>query len=542
VERLELEYGTEMDVHWMVMDAKRAILDCWGWVAWWIESVNGWMVGLSNEVVQKVLGLELPGYCKRGYLISVNRDWTKVNFQQLVQRGVPFFYVWGLFEGRDKRFARLDPEMIRCWLQGGNQNELEDLWDDDIPFVSSIYEVAARYDRFLQLKIDPYCRPRLPLSVTTEISGPIEYWVIDFQHWTRRRLSDEETPKGLHELYHHIVLESRSLQTIRVIFHRFHPKPRREALMDHGEIMDDEPIVPDLSVRERFKGRCTPEYGQVFDTETGVERQKVITKDDPIDVVARYEDELLLVPPPGPLGGRLLFRQVGREDESYDATKFGRHVGPRVSSPYSDHSSEWREYDSADPMAHTVGWVAAMGREDWSDSTDRYVENRNGRRPTITIREHNTGGSDDARSYYSFKDNGTESPRLQSPHRSVSPERRGRRSYPIRAATPPVFSRHSSRGETLAELEDRRAGWLNTFVDWGRAATYEASLWHKPVDFEWNRDILEHGYLMINEAYEFRLRYQALANPAIRFPRHLLEVGMERGIQFTIGYKKADLD
>ncbi|KAJ7789358.1 hypothetical protein B0H13DRAFT_1936443 [Mycena leptocephala] len=33
VERLELEYGAEMDVHWMVMDAKRAILDCGvGWI------------------------------------------------------------------------------------------------------------------------------------------------------------------------------------------------------------------------------------------------------------------------------------------------------------------------------------------------------------------------------------------------------------------------------------------------------------------------------------------------------------------------------
>ncbi|KAJ7840421.1 hypothetical protein B0H13DRAFT_1532013, partial [Mycena leptocephala] len=72
--------------------------------------------------------------------------------------------------------------------------------------------------------------------------------------------------------------------------------------------------------------------------------------------------------------------------------------------------------------------------------------------------------------------------------------------------------------------------------------TYEASLWRKPLDFNWNQDVLEYGYLIIDEASEFRLRYQAIANPAIRFPRHLLEVGMERGIQFTIGYKKADLD
>ncbi|KAJ7608294.1 hypothetical protein DFH06DRAFT_1017887, partial [Mycena polygramma] len=55
-------------------------------------------------------------------------------------------------------------------------------------------------------------------------------------------------------------------------------------------------------------------------------------------------------------------------------------------------------------------------------------------------------------------------------------------------------------------------------------------------------DVLSHGYLLIGEAAEFRLRFQALTNPAIRFPRHLLEVAMERGIQFSIGYKRSDCD
>jgi hypothetical protein len=62
------------------------------------------------------------------------------------------------------------------------------------------------------------------------------------------------------------------------------------------------------------------------------------------------------------------------------------------------------------------------------------------------------------------------------------------------------------------------------------------------VDFSWNRDVLGCGYLIIDEVAEFRLRFQAITNPAIRFPRHLLEVAMERGIEFAIGYKKADQD
>jgi hypothetical protein len=164
--------------------------------------------------------------------------------------------------------------------------------------------------------------------------------------------------------------------------------------MSDGDVMEDEPLVPDLSsLRERFKGRCTPEYGQLFDLETGVEQQKIITKDDPIDVVVRHERELFLVSPPGPLGGRL--RWPNPPDGENDATRFGRHVGPRVTSLYSNHSLEHCEYDSVEPMAHTVGWVRAMAREEWSDMTNHYVENRNGRRPEIRIRGCERVDSDD---------------------------------------------------------------------------------------------------------------------------------------------------
>ncbi|KAJ7665838.1 hypothetical protein DFH06DRAFT_1322998 [Mycena polygramma] len=128
-----------------------------------------------------------------------------------------------------------------------------------------------------------------------------------------------------------------------------------------------------------------------------------------------------------------------------------------------------------------------------------------------------------------------------TPRRSASPDRRGRQSYPIRSATPPVFEAQGRRG-TRTEVEDRRAYWLNTFKDWGSKGTFEASLWRVQLGNSWNQNVLERGYLVISESAEFRLHYQALTNPAIRFPRHLLEVAMEHGIQFTIGYKRTDCD
>ncbi|KAJ7879880.1 hypothetical protein B0H13DRAFT_1630550 [Mycena leptocephala] len=93
----------------------------------------------------------------------------------------------------------------------------------------------------------------------------------------------------------------------------------------------------------------------------------------------------------------------------------------------------------------------------------------------------------------------------------------------------------------MAEIEDQRAGWLNVLADWGRPATFEGSLWRIPMGYSWNPDVLQHGYLIIGEAAEFRrLRFQVVTNSAIRFPRHVLEVAMERGIEFAISFKAPD--
>ncbi|KAJ7884948.1 hypothetical protein B0H13DRAFT_1889723 [Mycena leptocephala] len=548
IDRVNARYSSEMGVHRMVMDARRSVLNNLGHISWWMAGTGGdWMRGLTNEVVQKVLDLDLMTDEKRGYLISVNRDWKNLNFPLLLRHNVPLYFVWGLFESRDPRFKRLDPGIMGEYLARGDERLIEDLWHDDLPMIFREYEAPARYDRYLQLKIDPYARARNPLPVESEDSGPIEYWIIDFQYWTRRRLADDEKAEDLHKLYQHVVVQSKSEQITRVIFQRFNRKPRNEILTRYGDLMEEDVQEQDSSmVRERFKGRCAPLYGQCFDSETGVERHGPITKDDPEEVVARYEHQMLLDPPPGPLGSRLMSSApITRSDESrYDATGYGREVGSRVTSPHSNHSSERREYDSSEPMAYAVGWVQAMAADDWSDQVDRYVVNRNGRRPLARTISSNSEGYDDARSHFSVPNSSREGSdyglTLDSPRRSASPPRRGRTVYPIRAPTPPPFQRRLSGGQLMAEIEDRRAGWLNVLADWGRPATFEGSLWHVPMGYSWNQDVLQHGYLIIGEAAEFRLRFQVVTNAAIRFPRHVLEVAMERGIQFAIGFKASD--
>ncbi|KAJ6499663.1 hypothetical protein C8R47DRAFT_1068576 [Mycena vitilis] len=530
-------YPTEADAQKMGMEARRAVLSIMGHLAWWTASVPDWMKGLSATIVEQVLELQLGTDRKRGFLISIPRDWRELNFPLLLRHSIPVYFVWGIFEARDPSFKRLDPDVMTAYLEEDDSHIVDGLWKDDFPPLLGDFDLAIRYDRYLQLKIDPFACPCHNLPIIDEDSGRLEYWVIDHQFWRRRLLGNDEKAEDLHELYHHIVVESRSERVTRVIFHRFHRKPAREVLMGNGDLLDEELIEPDTSViRERFKGHCAPRFGQKFDPETGVERKKAIDDSDPIDLVHTVEEEFLMLSPPGHLGGHLVGggNTSVRDDREHDATRFGREVGPRVTSPDSDHSSERREYDSAEPMAHESGWLQAMARDDWGATIDHFVTERNGRRPNIRTRARHLEAGDDE----FFADMS----RAGTPRRSASPEPRGRIVYPIRSRTPPPFRANSVRKDSMVELANRRARWLERFTTWGSKATFEASLWRVPVDLAWNPDVLEHGYLIISESSEFRLRYQMLTNPAIRFPRHLLELAMERGIQFAIAYKRTDCD
>ncbi|KAJ7503875.1 hypothetical protein B0H11DRAFT_2222489 [Mycena galericulata] len=331
IERLELIFDSELEVQRMAMEAKRALLDIWGHLSWWAASVPSWSFGMDRGVVESMFSMQLDHFRRRGYLISVYRDWPAAGFAHWTENHVPFYFVWGLFEARDPRFARLNPRIIRKYLATVEEHDVVGLWSDDIPEIAEDLDEAARYDKYLQLKIHPHSRPRVPVPFVTEISGDIEYFVIDFQHWGRRPLSAGEHWTDLDILYHHIAVQSRSAQVTRVIFHRFHPKPKATIMSHAGMIEEERNTEPNLSIiRERFKGRCAPRRGQIFDVETGVERRKPLGEDSTMnDVEDERERETLLIYQ-GPSGWKLATKghEVGTEDNfSKFEPQFGEKNG-----------------------------------------------------------------------------------------------------------------------------------------------------------------------------------------------------------------------
>ncbi|KAJ7025950.1 hypothetical protein C8F04DRAFT_1190987 [Mycena alexandri] len=278
------------DINIIATHAKRSVLDMWGHLAWWISSVPDWDVGVPQEVVDRILGWNLLSRPKRGFLISLTRDWTEVNFGLLVRLGIPLYYIWGTFEEADPRYLRLSPRLMHGYRNACQRADLRSMWGDEISHLWADFEECARFDAFLQLKLDPRARENLSAPAWTEHTGRIIYEVKDLESWKRRPVEDDENWCTLDKLYHHSIVENHKEQTTTVIFLQFHRKPMRAILTEADDFMDEEVVEDNPSeFRERFKGRCAPRQGQIFDVETGVERAKAVNFNNPVAVsIPRY--------------------------------------------------------------------------------------------------------------------------------------------------------------------------------------------------------------------------------------------------------------
>ncbi|KAJ6498080.1 hypothetical protein C8R47DRAFT_1212410 [Mycena vitilis] len=530
VESLEQDFASLADLQVTGAEAKRAVLQLWGHSASWIAAIGDWEEGVPEPIVRKIRGWGLLSRPKRGFLVSLTRNWDELNFGLLIRHNVPVYYVWGLFESADARFRRLEPRLMKTYRDECTRRGVFSLWGDEIVWLRKEFAECSRYDTFLQLRPDPRALPDVSAPEWSPESGVLLYEVRDFDTWKRRKLAPDENWRTLDHLYHHILLESEGDRTTTVVFLRYHRKPTQVMLSDDQSFIDEEYIEPSRSeIRERFRGRCAPREGQVFDPITGVERTKPLDRLDEV-AVQRFDKERFFVPPPSSLGGREL-KGLTADGKAYpDTTRRGRSLGPRTTTADSEHSSERREEDSLRPMGYEQGWLAAMARPDHVGNYRVYRPSQRQRHPQPVPSTTPSSSFHDARS----QGGSPHLSRAGSARRSASPES-SRPTLAGRMRSPAPFRSQNGRLEFIQSRLARRADFLDDTREWASQITMTVQLWQIPPQFGWNMGYLRDAYLIISPAAEIRLRLLALMTPSVRFMRHVLELGIERGISFNIG-------
>lgn len=51
----------------------------------WIQAMANWFLGMHVDVCWSINTLELWSFKKRGFLVTVNHDWTSLNFPLLIK-------------------------------------------------------------------------------------------------------------------------------------------------------------------------------------------------------------------------------------------------------------------------------------------------------------------------------------------------------------------------------------------------------------------------------------------------------------------------
>ncbi|KAJ7119395.1 hypothetical protein C8R46DRAFT_1238668 [Mycena filopes] len=297
-----------------------------------------------------------------------------------------------------------------------------------------------------------------------------------------------------------------------------------------GDFLEEEIIEPDATqYRERFKGRCAPRLGQVFDLETGVERVQPLNPSDE-GAVRRFKTEEFMVPLPASMGPGALSGMGSGGSARPDTTRIGRSLGPRSTGPGSDHSSERRDGDSARPFAYASSWVAALAQEDHVGNYHQANQ-----RPRYSRRQRSPSPVEST-SYRSAA--GSQRPsRAGSHRRSASPA--DDRGYPVRQKTPPRYIPPDHPVNRVRATLSRRAKYLEATREWAQQVTDTRVLWQIPPEYGWSMEFLKQGILVISEASEVRLRLLGLMTPGVQFARHVLALGIEHGIRFHIGVKNS---
>jgi hypothetical protein len=157
------------------------------------------------------------------------------------------YYVYGKLEQNNKHFMQLNPELLKGYHSECELFEVSTLFGEEITHLAKDFEICSCYTEYLDVEMDPRAKPVQTVPVSSGDAGLVIYEVKDFPTWHRRKLSNDEDWRVLDKFYHHVIVESASSRTTTVVFHRFHAKPKEEALDEDGTFMEDDTPEPDQS-------------------------------------------------------------------------------------------------------------------------------------------------------------------------------------------------------------------------------------------------------------------------------------------------------
>ena len=257
--RLETTFRSVIALQREGAAAKRATWDRLAFLAWWTASCSDWADGVDEVMAERVEGIIARGRNPRGFLFDLLKDWNEMNVPFLLERSIPFYYIFSLEARLTERFCRLNPKILASYTgPDGDEVVIHDIdYEDDLGMAEA---ATHRYDDFFQL-----LRPDV-MNDHMSYESDSSFFIVDFEGWGRRPIISDRECRCYSVLFRFTVTGDVD-GAPQVVFWRFRPKHPLELQQAHPlwHPWSDDPIL----IRERFKGVFAPTSTCRFHTELG---------------------------------------------------------------------------------------------------------------------------------------------------------------------------------------------------------------------------------------------------------------------------------
>ena len=262
--RLQSGWDSSNSVESLAREVRGKVLEFLGFINWWTSSITRWEYPLQPWMVEYIAGFRLRSLKKRGVFLDLVRNWHHLNIAHLLAENVPIYYFWMEEHAQYPSLSRLSPSILQAYHDACAALDRTEVAAEEIMGYDDELAAIRRHDDFLQRRLSPD-HTTSPLFV--DIPSTATVFIVDFEGWARRPITDFTIVKDYTERYHFFI--DTEMTGGMVTIWRWKPRVavtgsgQRAGV--EGQGVSTEAKRGDREIREIFKSLYAPSTRECFD-------------------------------------------------------------------------------------------------------------------------------------------------------------------------------------------------------------------------------------------------------------------------------------
>lgn len=200
--RLRSGWDSRSSIDSLAEDAQGKALEFLGFINWWTSSVTHWESPLQTWMVDYIATFRLCALKKRGVFLDLVWNWHHMNIAHLLAENVPVYYFWMVDHIQYPSLSRLSPQILQAYHDTCTALDKTAVLAEEMMGYDEEVATIQCHDEFLQRRLAPdhMTSPRF-----IDIPSTATVYIVDFEGWSRRPITDFVTVKDYAERFHFFI-------------------------------------------------------------------------------------------------------------------------------------------------------------------------------------------------------------------------------------------------------------------------------------------------------------------------------------------------